>query len=79
MKDLIKINVNFLTIGKYMQPSKNHHPVLDYIRPEKFDEYRKKALKLGFDHVESGPLVRSSYHAEKAREFLTSKKNKIKN
>jgi lipoic acid synthetase len=54
-----------VTIGQYLAPSLNHMPVAEYVTPEKFDEYRRKGLEIGFDFVESSPLVRSSYHAEK--------------
>lgn len=54
----------FLTLGQYLAPTTTHHPVRRYVPPEQFDELRREALALGFSHVESGPLVRSSYHAE---------------
>lgn len=63
--DLFRVGVDILTIGQYLQPSPDHADVQSYIPPHKFDEYRDYALKLGFSHVESGPLVRSSYHAER--------------
>jgi lipoic acid synthetase len=63
--DLCRVGVDILTIGQYLQPSPSHAKVEAYIPPQKFDEYRDYALKLGFSHVESGPLVRSSYHAER--------------
>lgn len=63
--DLFRVGVDILTIGQYLQPSPDHAEVQSYIPPHKFDEYRDYALKLGFSHVESGPLVRSSYHAER--------------
>ena len=66
MKDLRKSDVDFLTIGQYLQPSKNHVEIEKYYTPEEFNQFKKVALDLGFKHVESGPLVRSSYHAEKA-------------
>ena len=66
MKDLIDANVDFLTIGQYLQPSKNHASIERYYTPQEFDELKDIALKMGFKHVESGPLVRSSYHARKA-------------
>ena len=53
-----------LTIGQYLRPSPKHLPVVRYYAPEEFDRLRDIALALGYDHVESGPLVRSSYHAE---------------
>lgn len=63
--DLLANGCKILTIGQYLQPTKKHLPVIEYITPEKFDEYRQIALKKGFSFVESGPLVRSSYHAER--------------
>lgn len=66
MKDLKKSEVDFLTIGQYLQPTKQHVEIKKYYPPKEFDEFKKIALGLGFEHVESGPLVRSSYHAEKA-------------
>ena len=65
MKDLRKVDVDFLTIGQYLQPSRNHASIKKYYTPKEFDEFKEIALELGFKHVESGPLVRSSYHAEK--------------
>ena len=65
MRDLRKVDVDFLTIGQYLQPSRNHASIEKYYTPEEFDEFKEIALELGFKHVESGPLVRSSYHAEK--------------
>ncbi|HEX9022983.1 MAG TPA: lipoyl synthase [Geobacteraceae bacterium] len=61
--DLRHAGCDFLSIGQYLAPSKKHFPVQEFIRPERFDFYREKALALGFEHVESGPYVRSSYHA----------------
>ena len=66
MKDLRRANVDFLTIGQYLQPTKKHVEIKKYYTPVEFDELKKIALNLGFEHVESGPLVRSSYHAERA-------------
>ena len=63
MKDLRKSNVDFLTIGQYLQPTKKHASIKKYYTPNEFKEFNKIGLKLGFKHVESGPLVRSSYHA----------------
>lgn len=65
MADLRNAGCEVMTIGQYLQPTKKHYPVKEYITPEKFEEYRRKGLEMGFAHVESGPLVRSSYHAEK--------------
>ena len=65
MQDLRKVGVVIMTVGQYLQPTKQHLKVLDFISPKQFDKYKEIALELGFRHVESGPLVRSSYHAEK--------------
>ena len=63
--DIKKAGVDFLTIGQYLQPSINHFEVKKYYRPEEFEDFKKIAIDIGFKHVESGPLVRSSYHANK--------------
>lgn len=65
MKDLVAEKVEVLTIGQYLQPTIKHLPVQDYVTPEQFAEYKEIGLSLGFPIVESGPLVRSSYHAER--------------
>tara|TARA_Y100000996_G_scaffold166067_1_gene128996 strand:- start:1051 stop:1920 length:870 start_codon:yes stop_codon:yes gene_type:complete len=65
INDLKKAKVDVLTIGQYLQPSKNHLSVKSFITPEMFKKYEEYALNLGFRHVESGPLVRSSYKAHK--------------
>jgi lipoyl synthase len=65
MQDLISVGVDILTLGQYLQPTPKHLPVQNFITPEKFLEYRAIGLEMGFRYVESGPLVRSSYHAEK--------------
>lgn len=65
MDDLRSASVSILTLGQYLQPSRNHLPVSAYIHPDKFNEYKQIGLKKGFRVVESGPLVRSSYHAER--------------
>jgi len=64
MKDLRKAGCRILTIGQYLQPGKDYMDVVNYIMPEKFKEYKENALEMGFDFVESSPLVRSSFHAE---------------
>lgn len=66
MNDLKNADVDFLTIGQYLQPSKKHVEINKYYTPEEFIELRDIGLELGFKHVESGPLVRSSYHAQEA-------------
>ena len=63
MKDLHLAGCNMLTLGQYLQPTRSHRPVSRYVEPKEFNELRRKGLQLGFDHVEAGPLVRSSYHA----------------
>ena len=65
MLDLRDQNVDIVTIGQYLQPSRKHLPVKEFITPEQFEKYEKLGKEMGFRHVESGPLVRSSYHAEK--------------
>ena len=65
MQDLLTSGVDVLTLGQYLQPSKQHLQVVEYITPEIFAEYKMIGLDMGFKYVESGPLVRSSYHAEK--------------
>ena len=65
MQDLRDNNVDIVTLGQYLQPTKNHLPVKEFITPEQFQKYETIGKQMGFRHVESGPLVRSSYHAEK--------------
>jgi len=66
MQDLIMIDCRILTIGQYLPPTAAHYPLDRYYTPEEFEDLRELAYELGFKHVESGPLVRSSYHAEEA-------------
>jgi lipoic acid synthetase len=70
LKNLREVKCRMITIGQYLQPTKNNLPVSEYITPEQFEAYRKLALDMGFDGVESGPLVRSSFMAE--RGFINS-------
>ena len=63
LEDLRKVGCSYLSIGQYLAPSKRHQPVVDYIRPERFEELRQQALVLGFRHVESSPYTRSSFQA----------------
>ena len=65
MDDLLKAGCKVITIGQYLQPTFEHYPVIDYIPPARFKQYRKTGLEKGFKFIESSPLVRSSYHAEK--------------
>jgi lipoic acid synthetase len=64
--DLIASGCDILTVGQYLAPSRNHHPVVEYIHPDVFDEYKKIGEEMGFLYVASGPLVRSSYKADQA-------------
>lgn len=64
MKDLRDVGCEVMTIGQYLQPTASHYPVQDYIHPDVFEEYRQEGLRQGFRHIESSPMVRSSYHAE---------------
>jgi lipoic acid synthetase len=66
MRDLRAHHVDILTLGQYLRPSPKHLPIVRYVRPEEFDEFRVAGEQMGFAHVEAGPLVRSSYHASKA-------------
>jgi len=65
MDDLLAVGVDILTLGQYLQPTRKHLPVAEFITPEKFADYKTIGLEKGFRYVESGPLVRSSYRAEK--------------
>jgi lipoic acid synthetase len=64
MRDLRAHGVDILTLGQYLRPSPKHLPIVRYIPPEEFDEYRRAGKDMGYVHVEAGPLVRSSYHAD---------------
>ena len=64
MDDLRANDVDIMTIGQYLQPSKKHIPVVKYYHPDEFLELKNIAMEKGFSHCESGPLVRSSYHAD---------------
>ena len=72
LEDMLKAGCRMLTLGQYLQPTKDHLPVKRYIPPEEFEEWRKTALQIGFAEVASGPFVRSSYHA---RELFQEIKN----
>ena len=65
MEDLVAVGVDVLTLGQYLQPTKKHLPVHRFVHPTEFAELRQIGYELGFDYVESGPLVRSSYHSER--------------
>ena len=66
MRDLRAHRVDVLTLGQYLRPSPKHLPIVRYVPPEEFDDFRRAGVEMGFGHVESGPLVRSSYHAAEA-------------
>jgi lipoic acid synthetase len=73
MHDLREVDVDILTLGQYLRPSADHIPIDRYVTPEEFRHLRDLGKAMGFRHVESGPLVRSSYHAwEQAREARTN-------
>ena len=65
MKDLRRVGVSVVTLGQYLQPTSKHLPVVEFVNPQQFQKLKEIGLELGFRFVESGPLVRSSYHAEK--------------
>ncbi len=65
MKDLVEVGTDVLTLGQYLQPTKKHLPVQRFVHPDEFAELREIGYTIGFDYVESGPLVRSSYHSDK--------------
>ena len=67
MRDLRAAGVDVVTLGQYLQPTREHLPVDRFVSPPEFDALRDRGMELGFLHVESGPLVRSSYHAERHR------------
>jgi lipoic acid synthetase len=67
-RDLSARNVDILTIGQYLRPSRDHLPMTRYYHPDEFRFMKEEALEMGFRHVESGPLVRSSYHAHEQAE-----------
>jgi lipoic acid synthetase len=75
MRDLRRQNCSMLTLGQYMRPSPRHLPVERYVAPEEFQRYRDFGISIGFSHVESGPMVRSSYHADlQAKEIIQKSK-----
>jgi lipoyl synthase len=72
---LVDIKVDILTLGQYLRPSKNHLPVDRWVTPEEFARLKQTALTMGFGVCESGPLVRSSYHADEQSEKYTNHTN----
>ena len=73
MNDLLAAGCRIMTIGQYLQPSHRHYPVAEYVTPDQFKRYKEIGLRKGFEQVESGPLVRSSYHAEQSFHQLKKK------
>ena len=68
-RDLGTRGVDILTVGQYLRPSRDHLPMTRFYTPKEFEYLKKEALRFGFRHVESGPLVRSSYHAHEHADF----------
>jgi lipoic acid synthetase len=73
-RDLAREKVDILTVGQYLRPSKDHLPIARLYTPNEFAYMKEAALKMGFRHVESGPLVRSSYHAHEQADVAVSDK-----
>ena len=73
MKDLRNVGCDLLTIGQYLRPSKKHHPLIRFYHPDEFAQLKKLGLEMGFKHVASGPLVRSSYHADEQHDAVLDK------
>jgi len=73
LKHIASCRVDILTMGQYLQPTPNHLPLVKYVTPEEFKQWKAFALDLGFQHVESGPMVRSSYHADEQPVTLSHK------
>jgi lipoic acid synthetase len=71
MGDLRRIDVDILTVGQYLQPTRKHIPIDRYYTPEEFDEFKRRGEEMGFRWVESGPLVRSSYNADAQARMLS--------
>jgi len=73
MQDLAAQGTNILTLGQYLQPTRDHLPIVRYVHPDEFAEYKVRGEAMGFSHVEAGPLVRSSYHAFEQTESATAR------
>ena len=73
MEDLRNISCDLLTIGQYLRPSKKHHPLIRFYHPDEFAQLKELGLEMGFKHVASGPLVRSSYHADEQHDAVLDK------
>ena len=70
MRHLVAVNCQILSLGQYLRPSKQHMAVVEYIHPKKFAEYKVIGESLGLKHIEAGPLVRSSFHADRQAQQL---------
>ena len=77
LEDMLQAGCRILTLGQYLQPSKNHLAVERFIPPEEFEAWREKALKMGFAEVASGPFVRSSYHAQELFQEVTRAEEQV--
>jgi lipoic acid synthetase len=75
MEDLRRADVDILTLGQYLRPSRQHLPIARHVPPEEFDQLKSSALAMGFAHVESGPLVRSSYHASNQHDLVRARRS----
>jgi lipoic acid synthetase len=75
MGDLRDHQVDILTLGQYLRPSQKHLPILRYVPQQEFDEYKKAGVEMGFAHVEAGPLVRSSYHADSSQDSAAASRS----
>ena len=76
IQDLAQIGLNVLTLGQYLQPSAEYAPIKRWATPDEFDNWKREALEMGIDVVESGPLVRSSYHAEEQSAQFSSEEKR---
>jgi len=79
LRDLAQIGLNVLTLGQYLQPSKEYAPIARWVKPEEFDRWKKEAHSFGIEVVESGPLVRSSYHADEQSDRFSKKSSTLLN
>jgi lipoic acid synthetase len=70
LADMRAVGIDIITIGQYLRPTARHRPIHRYVHPDEFSEFKSRGEGLGIPHVESGPLVRSSYHARESREAV---------
>jgi lipoic acid synthetase len=76
LADLLAVGVKIVTLGQYLRPTPDHLPVAEFVHPDRFKAWHERGLAMGFDVVEAGPMVRSSYHAEEQSELLFNKKKR---